>query len=97
MVVKTFLGIHCACVHGGLVSEGKEYFRRMSEEFGITPLIQHHGCMVDLFGRAGLIQEARNLVNSMPMDPDVPVWGALLSGSRMHGNIETREIALIEN
>lgn len=90
----TFLGVLCACVHGGLVSEGKEYFRRMSEEFGITPLIQHYGCMVDLFGRAGLIQEARNLVNSMPMDPDVPVWGALLSGSRMHGDIETCEIAL---
>ncbi|KAK7851978.1 pentatricopeptide repeat-containing protein At3g62890-like [Quercus suber] len=90
----TFLGVLCACVHGGLVSEGKEYFGRMSEEFGITPLIQHYGCMVDLFGRAGLIQEARNLVNSMPMDPDVPVWGALLSGSRMHGDIETCEIAL---
>lgn len=90
----TFLGVLCACVHGGLVSEGKEYFRRMSEEFGITPLIQHYGCMVDLFGRAGLIQEAWNLVNSMPMDPDVPVWGALLSGSRMHGDIETCEIAL---
>lgn len=90
----TFLGVLCACVHGGLVSEGKEYFRRMGEEFGITPLIQHYGCMVDLFGRAGLIEEARDLVKSMPMEPDVPVWGALLSSSRMHGDIETCEIAL---
>ncbi|GLU07374.1 hypothetical protein SLE2022_243350 [Rubroshorea leprosula] len=90
----TFLGILCACVHAGLVSAGKEYFRRMKEEFGITPLIQHYGCMVDLYGRAGLIDEAWNLVRSMPMEPDVLVWGALLSGSRMHGNIETCEAAL---
>ncbi|XP_042939194.1 pentatricopeptide repeat-containing protein At3g62890 [Carya illinoinensis] len=90
----TFLCVLCACVHGGLVSEGKEYFRRMSEEFDITPLIQHYGCMVDLYGRAGLIEEAWVLIKSMPMEPDVLVWGALLSGSRMHGSIETCEIAL---
>lgn len=90
----TFLGILCACVHAGLVSEGKEYFRRMKEEFAISPLIQHYGCMVDLYGRAGLINEAWSVINSMPMEPDVLIWGALLSGSRMHGNIETCEIAL---
>ncbi|XP_043711060.1 pentatricopeptide repeat-containing protein At3g62890-like [Telopea speciosissima] len=90
----TFLGILCACVHGGLVSEGKAYFKRMSEEFGITPLIQHYGCIVDLYGRAGLIDEALNVVKSMPMKPDVPVWGALLSSSRMHGSIKTCELSL---
>ncbi|KAE7995600.1 hypothetical protein FH972_000380 [Carpinus fangiana] len=90
----TFLGVLCACVHGGLVSEGQGYFRKMSEEFGITPLIQHYGCMVDLYGRAGRIEEACVLVKSMPMEPDVLIWGALLSGSRMHGDIETCEIAL---
>ncbi|XP_057963895.1 pentatricopeptide repeat-containing protein At3g62890 isoform X2 [Malania oleifera] len=90
----TFLGILCACVHGGLVSEGEEYFNRMSEEFGITPMIQHYGCMVDLFGRAGLVKEAWDVIKSMPMEPDVLVWGALLSGSRMQGDIQTCEVAL---
>ncbi|XP_030532483.1 pentatricopeptide repeat-containing protein At3g62890 [Rhodamnia argentea] len=90
----TFLGILCACVHGGLVSRGKEFFREMSEEHGITPIIQHYGCLVDLFGRAGLLKEAWTVVKSMPMEPDVLIWGALLSGSRTHGDIETCEIAL---
>lgn len=90
----TFIGVLCACVHGGLVSEGKEYFRRMNKEFGISPMIQHYGCIVDLYGRAGLIGEAWNVVKSMPMEPDVLIWGALLSGSRMHGDIETCEISL---
>lgn len=90
----TFLGVFCACVHGGLVSQAKENFRRMSEDFGITPLIQHYGCMVDLYGRRGMIEEAWSVIKSMPMEPDVLIWGALLSGSRIHGDIKTCEIAL---
>ncbi|KAK2965168.1 hypothetical protein RJ640_019923 [Escallonia rubra] len=90
----TLLGVLCACVHGGLVNEGKEYFTGMNREFGIVPSIQHYGCMVDLYGRTGLIKEAWDVVHSMPMEPDVLVWGALLSGSRMHGDIGTCEVAL---
>lgn len=90
----TFLGVLCACVHCGLVCDGEKNFNMMTEEFSISPLIQHYGCMVDLYGRAGLIEKAWNVVNSMPMEPDVLIWGALLSGSRMHGNIETCEVAL---
>lgn len=63
-----FLGVLCTCVHGGLVNEGKVYFERMSREFSIVPSIMHYGCLVDLYGRAGLIQEAWDVVNSMPMD-----------------------------
>ncbi|KAF8006739.1 hypothetical protein BT93_K0904 [Corymbia citriodora subsp. variegata] len=90
----TYLGILCACDHGGLMTQGKEYFRKMSEEHGITLMIQHYGCLVDLFGRAGLIKEAWAVVKLMPVEPDVLIWGALLSGSRTHGDIETCEIAL---
>lgn len=90
----TFLGVLSACVHGGLVSQGKEMFERMTKEFGISPSVQHYGCMIDLYGRAGLINEAWNLVNTLPMEPDVLIWGALLSGARICGDIETCEVAL---
>ncbi|XP_019056290.1 PREDICTED: pentatricopeptide repeat-containing protein At3g62890-like [Tarenaya hassleriana] len=90
----TFMGVLGACVHGGLVKEGKLYFAMMNEKFGITPSIQHYGCMVDLYGRAGLIQEAKSFIGSMPMEPDVLIWGSLLSGSRVIGDIETCEMAL---
>lgn len=50
--------------------------------------------MVDLYGRIGLIEAAWNTVNSMPKEPDVIIWGALLSGARMHGDITTCEVAL---
>ncbi|MQM05762.1 hypothetical protein Taro_038571 [Colocasia esculenta] len=84
----------CACVHGGLVEEGREYFDKMSLEFGIAPLIQHYGCIFDLYGRAGMINQAWEVVRSMPMKGDVLIWGALLSGSRLHGDRETCELAL---
>ncbi|XP_008789962.3 pentatricopeptide repeat-containing protein At3g62890 [Phoenix dactylifera] len=85
----TFLGVLSACVHARLVNEGEKYFEQMVKEFGIDPMIQHYGCIVDLYARAGLIGKAWDVVNSMPMKPDVLIWGALLSGSRMHGDIET--------
>nr|KYP74184.1 Pentatricopeptide repeat-containing protein At3g62890 family [Cajanus cajan] len=90
----TFVSVLCACVHGGLVSEGKEYFKRMRNEYGINPTIQHYGCMVDLYSRAGRIEDAWNVVKSMPIEPDVMIWGSLLSGARMHGDIETCEISI---
>lgn len=90
----TFVGILGACVHRGLINEGKSYFKMMTEEFGITPSIQHYGCMVDLYGRSGLIEEAESFIASMPMEPDVLIWGSLLSGSRMLGDIKTCEGAL---
>ncbi|KAK7277752.1 hypothetical protein RJT34_22768 [Clitoria ternatea] len=90
----TFVGVLCACVHGGLVSEGSEYFKIMMNEYGVTPMIQHYGCMVDLYSRAGRIEEAWNVVKTMPIEPDVMIWGAMLSGARMHGDIETCEISI---
>ncbi|XP_009104399.1 pentatricopeptide repeat-containing protein At3g62890 [Brassica rapa] len=90
----TFVGVLGACVHGGLVDEGRSYFAMMVERFGITPSIQHYGCMVDLYGRAGLIEEAESFIASMPMEPDELIWGSLLSGSRMLGDAKTCEAAL---
>lgn len=90
----TFVGVLGACVHRGLINEGKSYFTMMIEKYGITPSIQHYGCMVDLYGRAGLIEEAESFIASMPMEPDVLIWGSLLSGSRMLGDSKTCEAAL---
>ncbi|CAJ1969717.1 unnamed protein product [Sphenostylis stenocarpa] len=90
----TFVGVLCACVHGGLVNEGEEYFTRMKNQYCISPTIQHYGCMVDLYSRVGRIEDAWDLVKSMPMKPDVTIWGTMLSGARMHGDIGTCEVSI---
>ncbi|KAJ6913345.1 hypothetical protein NC651_015764 [Populus alba x Populus x berolinensis] len=89
---NTFVGLLCACTHAGLVDEGRQYFNSMERVFTLTPEIEHYGCMVDLLGRAGFLDEAHQLVKSMPMEANAIVWGALLGGCRLH-----RDTQLVED
>lgn len=81
----TFIAVLSACNHVGSVDEGWKQFKRMQEEFKISPKIEHYGCIVDLLGRRGLIVEAKEVIRSMPMKPNVVIWGALLNACRIHG------------
>lgn len=82
----TFVGLLSACSHGGLLDFGQYYFEAMRLAFGIPYEIEHYACMVDLLGRGGRLGEAVQLIRSMPMKPDVVIWGAMLGACRIHGN-----------
>lgn len=84
----TFVGVLSACVHGGMVDEGKHWFQMMKNVYGIEPHIQHYGCMADLLGRAGLLEEARTMVKAMPMRPNVVIWGCLLAASERYNDVK---------
>ncbi|KAL4187080.1 hypothetical protein AMTRI_Chr09g37330 [Amborella trichopoda] len=90
----TFLGVLCACSHEGLVYQGYQYLAMMRDEFSVTPCIQHYGCMVDLLGRAGLLEETMSLIESMPIEPDAIVWRSLLGACRIHGRTDLSELAV---
>ncbi|CBI26355.3 unnamed protein product, partial [Vitis vinifera] len=92
----TFLGVLTACNHGGLVDEGRKYFKQMTEEFGIQPSEKHYACVVDLLGRVGCLEEAYNLIRNMPIAPHSVVWGALLAACRVHCNVQLAEVAAAE-
>ncbi|KAL6842098.1 hypothetical protein ACP4OV_028077 [Aristida adscensionis] len=92
----TFLGVLSACAHAGLVHDGKHYFESMRSTYAIEQSPDHYACMVDLYGRAGLVEEAHCLVHTMPMRPHAGVWGALLNACRKHCHIETGKIAARE-
>ncbi|PIA29178.1 hypothetical protein AQUCO_06200042v1 [Aquilegia coerulea] len=85
----TFLAVLTACCHNGLVDEGRRQFHHMVHIYNISPKIEHYGCMVDLLCRSGLLDEAQKIIKSMPMPPDVLIWGALLSACKAHGDVET--------
>ncbi|KAK8926189.1 putative pentatricopeptide repeat-containing protein [Platanthera zijinensis] len=91
---NTFVGLLCACTHTGLVEDGRAYFSSLSRIYSIDPRIEHYGCMVDLLGRAGLLEEAHRLIKDMRMKANAVVWGALLGGCRIHRNIELAELVL---
>ncbi|KAG9440291.1 hypothetical protein H6P81_020456 [Aristolochia fimbriata] len=87
----TFIGILNSCSHAGMVSEGRRFFKMMKEEYAIQPKIEHYGCIVDLLGRAGHIEEAYELVESMNLEPDPVVWGSLLGSCTLHRKLELGE------
>ncbi|KAA8518832.1 hypothetical protein F0562_016394 [Nyssa sinensis] len=82
----TFLGILSSCRHVGLVKQGQLYFNSMIES-GVKPEIDHYSCIVDLLGRAGFLEEARDFIKKMPINPNAVIWGSLLSSCRLHGNV----------
>uniref|UniRef100_K3ZEF3 Pentacotripeptide-repeat region of PRORP domain-containing protein n=1 Tax=Setaria italica TaxID=4555 RepID=K3ZEF3_SETIT len=92
----TFLGVLSACAHAGLVHDGKHCFESMRTNYAIEQSLDHYACMVDLYGRAGLIEEAYFLVQTMPMKPHAGVWGALLNACRKHCQLEVGKIAARE-
>lgn len=84
----TFLGLLYACCHAGLVEEGRLLFKIMVQQYRIEPMHEHYGCMVDLLGRAKLLGQAADLIQSMHLRPNVVIWGSLLAACRMHGDLE---------
>ncbi|XP_072978380.1 pentatricopeptide repeat-containing protein At1g06140, mitochondrial-like [Typha angustifolia] len=88
----TFVGVLSACDHAGLVDDGVNMYTMMFHDYGIKPEIEHCGCMIDMFARAGLLEEACTFVADMPVEPNAVVWRMLIGACRVH-----RKISLGEN
>ncbi|XP_027367133.1 pentatricopeptide repeat-containing protein At2g22410, mitochondrial-like [Abrus precatorius] len=89
----TFVKLLSACGHSGLVDDGKRLFESMLTGHGITPQMEHYGCMVDLLGRAGRLNEAYNFILNMPFKANAVIWRALLSACKVHGDVELAKLA----
>lgn len=80
-----FVAVISACSHAGLLDEGLRYFKSMLDDYKVTPNQEIYGCVVDLLGRAGRVEEAYKLIETMPFKADESVWGALLGACKAHG------------
>ncbi|KAE8714795.1 hypothetical protein F3Y22_tig00110187pilonHSYRG00050 [Hibiscus syriacus] len=79
----TFTGVLNACARKGLVEEGHKYFN-MIEQYGLELRIHHYGCMVDLYGKAGFLEEAYRVIRTMKIEPNVVIWSSFLSACKDH-------------
>ncbi|KAH7568924.1 hypothetical protein ACOSP7_012035 [Xanthoceras sorbifolium] len=85
----TFVAVLSACAHAGLVHEGRLVFASMKQEYGLVPGVEHHVCMVDMFGRAGLLKEAYQFIKEVIREkPSPAVWTAMLGACKMHKNFD---------
>ncbi|KAI4320065.1 hypothetical protein MLD38_033584 [Melastoma candidum] len=90
----TFVSLLSTCTHLGLVSDGERLFSTMVERFRIKPGMEHYACMVNLYGRAGMVDQAYSIITErMEMEAGSTAWGALLHACVLHKNVEIGEIA----
>lgn len=89
----TFIAVLTACSHSGLVREGRKILDSMSTVYSVEPTIDHYDCMIDIYSRAGLLDEALELIKSMPVNADAMSWKSLLGGCWIHKNLEIGKTA----
>lgn len=87
----TFLLILSACSRGGLVDLALEYFHSISKVHNIEPELKHYTCLVDLLGRAGRLEGAREVIESMPFKPDGAIYKKLLGACKLYQNVPLGE------
>ncbi|KAG5608111.1 hypothetical protein H5410_019392 [Solanum commersonii] len=93
----TFISMFTACSYAGMANEGLNLLNLMCNVYHIEPKGEHYGCIIDVLSRAGLVEEARKIVQNMP-NSSVPseeaiAWRALLSASGNHGLVDLAEAA----
>ncbi|EFJ17866.1 hypothetical protein SELMODRAFT_113923 [Selaginella moellendorffii] len=90
----TLIGLVIGASHAGRVEDGRGYFVEFVDHHREVELLwEHYMCLVDLLGRCGWLQDAEELVETMPFEPCVTGWMTLLSGCRIHGDVERAERA----
>ncbi|CAL9753130.1 unnamed protein product [Musa acuminata subsp. burmannicoides] len=89
----TYVGVISACTHAGLVEKGRHYFQQMQTKYMIQPAQSHYSCMIDLFARAGLTQDAQEFIKTMPVEPDAIAWGSLLAACKVQKDADLAKVA----
>ncbi|KAJ7563077.1 hypothetical protein O6H91_03G096100 [Diphasiastrum complanatum] len=90
---STLVCLFSGLSHAGKLDEGHYYFESMVPVYDVESSVEHYSCMIDLLGRAGHLDEAENVIDNMPCQPDVSTWMALLGACKIHCNMNLGEFA----
>ncbi|KAL7596144.1 hypothetical protein Lser_V15G28505 [Lactuca serriola] len=89
----TFTSVLSACAHSGYVNEAFRVFESMLPKYNIHPSMEHYACMVGVLTRALKLHEAVEFIKKMPFEGSEKVWGALLHGASVCGDVEIGKLA----
>ncbi|KAL5699242.1 hypothetical protein ACHQM5_030174 [Ranunculus cassubicifolius] len=88
----TITAVLAGCAHAGEVDKARELFDTMLPLYGINPTLEHYACMVGVLSRAGKLYEAAEFISKMGIEPNAKVWGALLNGVSVSGDVELGKV-----
>ncbi|KAI5060890.1 hypothetical protein GOP47_0023395 [Adiantum capillus-veneris] len=88
----TFVHVLYACNHAGLVKKSQSYFEAITEEYGLTPEIDHYTCIISLLVRAGHTDKAVSMMRKMPIQPDLVMWQAVLGACSKRPTMELTDL-----
>lgn len=83
-----FLSLLSACSRAGFVEMGCMHFKSMRNDHCIAPKVEHYNSMLDLLGQAGWLNEAEDLLETIPFGTNIVGWTSLLSSCRKHTNVD---------
>ncbi|XP_022738616.1 pentatricopeptide repeat-containing protein At5g52850, chloroplastic [Durio zibethinus] len=89
--VVTFVLVLSACNNGKLVDLGLEYFQSMSEIYDVVPQLDHYVHLVDMLGQGGRLEEAMEVIQTMPFKANAVIYKTLLRACKAHSNIPLAE------
>ncbi|CAN8311259.1 unnamed protein product [Cochlearia groenlandica] len=87
-----FLAVLTACLNSGEVDLGINFFDSMRLDYEIEPTLKHYVLVVDLLGRAGKLNEAHELIEDMPINPDLTTWAALYRACKANNSNRKSEM-----
>ena len=89
----TLLCVLSACCHAGLLDEIQMLHRDMVKKYGVTPNVEHHACMVMVYGYAGDFDKAVSVIKVMPSSNYPAIWRSVLGACKRWGNVEIGRLA----
>ncbi|KAH7278904.1 hypothetical protein KP509_38G063600 [Ceratopteris richardii] len=87
----TFRSVLTACSHSGQVYDGIHYFLSLCQEKGLLETEEHQMSMIDLLSRAGHLDAAEILIESVAVQKKALAWSCLLGACKLHGDVERGE------
>jgi pentatricopeptide repeat protein len=93
----TFIALISACSHGGMLVEGCTNLDPLLIVHDARVSLELYHCVFDLLGRAGLVEEAKDLLCMMPLQPSLISWVTVLGACRnqadvVHGSCAAKHV-----
>ena len=86
--LATFTILLNICSHTGQLNQAYMYFDSMTGSYSCFPTLDHYTCMVDLYCRAGQVEQTMAVIIDMPFHADLSIWNTLLGACQKWGNVQ---------